>query len=117
MIKVNQFDNVAKDKLDQWIYFLKNEEIKQNFDAKGLEKAKEVLDILKLNDEQRAEYERYVADLRYQASMHESTYVCGKREGKLEEKLNNAKSLLDILDEQTIAEKLGLTLEQVRQLK
>ena len=28
LIKVNQFDDTARDRLDEWIYFLKNEEIK-----------------------------------------------------------------------------------------
>ncbi len=39
--KVNNFDDIAKDTLDEWIYFLKNEEIKDNFVAKGLMKAKQ----------------------------------------------------------------------------
>ncbi len=34
--------------LDEWIYFLKNEEIKTDFKAKGLNEAKEVLDVLNL---------------------------------------------------------------------
>lgn len=36
LIKVNNFNDVAKDSLDEWIYFLKNEEIKDSFKAKGL---------------------------------------------------------------------------------
>ena len=47
LIKVNQFNDVAKDTLDEWIYFLKNEEIKDDFHAKGLLEAKEKLDSLK----------------------------------------------------------------------
>ncbi len=46
LLKINQFDDVAKDRLDEWIYFLKNEEIKDEFQAKGLKKAGDVLDIL-----------------------------------------------------------------------
>ena len=41
LIKVNSFDDMAKDTLDEWIYFLKNEEIKEDFKAKGLKKAKQ----------------------------------------------------------------------------
>jgi nucleoside 2-deoxyribosyltransferase len=29
LIKINQFNDVAKDPLDEWIYFLKHEEIKK----------------------------------------------------------------------------------------
>ena len=87
LIKVNNFNDVAKDSLDQWIYFLKNEDVKESFQAKGLDKAKEVLDYLKCSEEERREYEYYKESLHYQASMYESTYVVGKMEGKIEGKL------------------------------
>ena len=51
---------MAKDSLDEWIYFLKNEEIKEDFRAKGI---KQELDILKLSEEERQAYERYQHDL------------------------------------------------------
>ena len=60
ILKVNQFDDVARNTLDEWIYFLKNSEIKDNFKAKGLEKAKEVLDLGKLSREERKEFENYL---------------------------------------------------------
>ncbi|MGK5091584.1 PD-(D/E)XK nuclease family transposase, partial [Deltaproteobacteria bacterium TL4] len=84
LIKVNQFDDHAKDPLDEWIYFLKHEEIKTEFQAKGLKEAKDKLDIMKLSDEERATYESYVDDLHYQASMVESSYGMGKLEGRKE---------------------------------
>jgi len=31
LVKINNFNDRAKDTLDEWIYFLKNEEIKENF--------------------------------------------------------------------------------------
>ncbi|MCU0447452.1 MAG: Rpn family recombination-promoting nuclease/putative transposase [Microscillaceae bacterium] len=43
LLKVNNFDDVAQDTLDEWIYFLKNSEVKDEFKAKGLDKAKEKL--------------------------------------------------------------------------
>ncbi|MBF0547623.1 MAG: Rpn family recombination-promoting nuclease/putative transposase [Candidatus Riflebacteria bacterium] len=81
LIKVNTFDDVAKNTLDEWIYFLKNEEIKEDFQAKGLREAKEILDILRLSDEDRKAYERYSDDLHYQASMVLSSYGSGKMDG------------------------------------
>lgn len=41
----------------------------------------------------------------------------GIRTGEQETKLNNARNLLDILDEKIIAERIGLPLETVRKLK
>lgn len=37
LIKVNEFDDVARDTLDEWVYFLKNNRIEDSFHAKGLE--------------------------------------------------------------------------------
>jgi predicted transposase/invertase (TIGR01784 family) len=84
LIKVRNFDDNAKDTLDEWINFLKNEEIPDNSKAKGLLKAKETLDYLKMEDDERSDYNQYQKSLHDQASAYESTYVIGKIEGKKE---------------------------------
>jgi predicted transposase/invertase (TIGR01784 family) len=117
LIKVNSFNDTAKDTLDEWIYFLKNEEIKENFKAKGLNKARQELDILKLPEAERIAYERYEEDLHYQSSMVESTYTIGVLDGVEQGILKIAVNLLDILDTKTIAEKTGLTEKEVEALK
>ena len=86
LIKVNKFDDIAKSTLDEWVYFFKNEEIKDSFQAKGLKQAKEELDILKLSETERQAYESYQDDLHYQASMYESSYGIGHYEGREEGK-------------------------------
>ena len=86
LIKVNKFDDIAKNTLDEWVYFFKNEEIKDSFQAKGLKQAKEELDILKLSETERQAYESYQDDLHYQASMYESSYGIGHYEGREEGK-------------------------------
>ena len=68
IIKVNQFNDIAKNKLDQWIYFLKNEEIKDSFVAKGIKEAKKKLDVLKMSDEERNNYENFIMSKHDEAS-------------------------------------------------
>ena len=68
IIKVNKFNDIAKDTLDEWVYFLKNSEVKDEFKAKGLAEAKEVLDIMRLDKEQQYGYNRYLDYLHYKAS-------------------------------------------------
>ena len=82
LIKINRFNDIAKDTLDEWIYFLKNEEIKENFTAKGLKEAEEKLSIMKLPEDEQKAYEHYKDDLHYQASMFESSFGDGYHEGK-----------------------------------
>ena len=68
LLKVNNFDDNAKDTLDEWIYFLKNSEIKQEFSAKGIKEANEVLKRANMSDEERREYQRFVEVLSDNAS-------------------------------------------------
>ncbi|MDR3366789.1 MAG: Rpn family recombination-promoting nuclease/putative transposase, partial [Prevotellaceae bacterium] len=57
VLKINKFNDVAKDKLDEWVYFLKNDRIQANFSAKGLLKARDILDYSRLSAEEKAEYD------------------------------------------------------------
>ncbi len=86
LIHVKNFDDIARDTLDEWIYFLKNEEIKDDFKAKGLNEAKKKLDVLKMNPSEKAAYELHQKALRREASLYESTYILGKGEGRDEGK-------------------------------
>jgi len=81
LIRINSFDNVAKSTLDEWIYFLKNEEIKEDFKARGIQKARKSFSIMNLPEKERKDYARYQDDLRYQASLVESNFGLGRLEG------------------------------------
>jgi len=69
LLMVNKFDEATKDGLDEWIYFLKTDEVLSNFRAKGLKEAKKELDILKLPEKDRKEYEKHIDELRFRASV------------------------------------------------
>jgi len=84
LIKINQFGDVARDPLDEWIYLFKNGDIKQNFTARGLNKAKKVLDVLSLSPPKRREYERHQIALHDKASFELTSYVYGEAKGKAE---------------------------------
>ena len=135
LIKVNSFDDIAKDTLDEWIYFLKNEEIRDEFSAKGIRRAKEELDIMRFSDEERRAYAAYQEDLHYQASMVESTWTAGmlkgeqqgiekgkelgRKEGGRRREKEIALNMLQsgLLDIEKIAALTGLTPEEVTGLK
>jgi len=84
ILKVNQFNDVAKNTLDEWIYFLKNEEIPESFTAKGLGEAKQLFDVMRMEKEERAVYESYIEAVRSKASQIKGNYRYGKIEGKEE---------------------------------
>ena len=58
LIEVNKFDEKIRTLFDEWVHFLKTDEVKPEFTAKGLAEAKEKLDFLKLSLEEQAEYDR-----------------------------------------------------------
>ena len=60
IIKVNNFNDVAKSTLDEWIYLFKNSAIKSDFKAKGIKKAGKVLDKLNMSKEERLAYDNYI---------------------------------------------------------
>jgi predicted transposase/invertase (TIGR01784 family) len=110
ILKVNNFNDVAKDTLDEWVYFLKNSEVKDNFKAKGLDKAKEKLRYESLSDEEKKMYERFQENRRIENSI---SYTA-KQEGKIE---IAKKAITKGFDNETIAELTGLTVEQIEQLR
>ncbi|MFK7798144.1 MAG: Rpn family recombination-promoting nuclease/putative transposase [Aureispira sp.] len=63
LIKVSQFNDAVQNKLDEWIYFLKNGAIEEGFTAKGLMEAKEKLDKINLSKEERIAYKAFVKRL------------------------------------------------------
>jgi predicted transposase/invertase (TIGR01784 family) len=60
ILKVNNFNGIAKNTLDEWLYFLKHSEVKATFKAKGLKEANEVLNEMNLTPKQRKEYLAYM---------------------------------------------------------
>ena len=110
ILKVNNFDDVAKNTLDEWVYFLKNSEVKESFKAKGLDKAKEKLQYEVLTNEEKKMYDRFQENRRIENSV---IYTA-----RQEEQRRIARSLFETpLSNQDIAKHTGLTLEQIEQLR
>jgi predicted transposase/invertase (TIGR01784 family) len=127
LLKINNFDDIAKDGLDEWIYFLKNESIRPEFSAKGLAEASDRLDVLKLDEQQRREYEYWQMELHQRASMVKSHYGRGHREGLkegrkegLEEGIEKATGNLirsmhqSGMSEEYLSQVTGLSVDKIR---
>lgn len=85
LIEVEKFQDVIESDLDEWIYFLKNESIRDDFKSKNIDKAKDKLDILKLSPEQKEVYERFMIGIARERdiiqSNREESFDEGKKEG------------------------------------
>ncbi|MFM9948792.1 MAG: hypothetical protein ACKV1O_12705 [Saprospiraceae bacterium] len=59
IIRVNKFNDVAKDSLDEWIYYLKNNRLPEAYSAPGLDKVAEILNYDNMNASAKAQYEAH----------------------------------------------------------
>ena len=118
IIKVNKFNNIAIDSLDEWIYFLKNSEVKDEFNAKGLKQAGEVLDIMRLNEDDQYSYNRYMEYLSYKASELLSLNSEAEYRVRKGRDIEIAKKgILKGLDNQTISDLTDLTLLEIEEIR
>lgn len=84
VLRVNDFDKVAKTPLDEWIKFLKTGEIDGTATAKGLPEARERLRVDALPDADKRAYVRDMEALRYQRSVIKTGWYEGRAEGLVE---------------------------------
>ena len=106
VLKVPQFKSKVQNKLDEWMYFLKESAIKPEFRAKGLSQAAKTLDFLRLDDVERRRYDRFMDNLRDEKSLVRTHYIGGREDGRIEG-----------LAEGEIAGKIAGKIEVARNLK
>ena len=111
ILRINDFDDLAKDGLDQWIYFLKNEALPENVTARGLKEAQDKLDIMKLSTAERAAYDEYQEQLRIEAIEIEFSI---KRAEKAEEELKEERRQKELLKKKLIAS--GMTEVEIQKM-
>jgi predicted transposase/invertase (TIGR01784 family) len=80
ILKINSFNDILEDTMDEWIYMLKNNIVKTEFKAKGLQKARAALDINNLTPDEKKEYD-YMMETR---SKNLSNIASAKDEGFIE---------------------------------
>ncbi|MBM6669220.1 Rpn family recombination-promoting nuclease/putative transposase [Phocaeicola coprophilus] len=133
VLRVNDFDRVAKTPLDEWIKFLKTGEIDSSATAKGLPEARERLRIDSLPDAEKRAYIRDMEALRYQRSVIKTGWdeghteglaegrAEGRAEGLAEGEIQKAKEIAKTLKSMgvpmdTIVQSTQLSAEEIEQL-
>ena len=114
LLKVNQFNDIAKDTLDEWVYFLKNSEVKDEFNAKGLKEAGEVLDIMRLPKDDQYGYNRYLDSLHLKAS--EIFTLQTEAEFKLKEEIAK-NGISEGLSNELISKLTNLPISRIEELR
>jgi predicted transposase/invertase (TIGR01784 family) len=81
IIKVNKFNDVAKDGLDEWIYYFKNNKLPKSYSAPGLESVSKKLKYDDMSPQNKIDYDAYQKELAISYSVIETAKFEGIQEG------------------------------------
>ncbi|MEY4902317.1 MAG: hypothetical protein RLZZ292_132 [Bacteroidota bacterium] len=84
ILRVGNFKEDIKEPVDEWMYFLKNNEIKDNFKAKGMAQAKHVLKYENMPEADKKAYQRHIENKRIEHSVIETAEDKGIRKTFIE---------------------------------
>jgi predicted transposase/invertase (TIGR01784 family) len=120
VIKTGKFRNKINDKLDEWVYFLKNAEIKPSFSAKGLKEANEKLDTMKLPEKERKAYDAYLRHMMSIASRNHTIEIEAKEIIKKAKENWDIETVVSFFENEVpvnvIAKSLKIPLDKVKQI-
>lgn len=84
LIRVNQFNDVATTPLEEWIDYLKNQRIKPDTTAPGLQEARLKLEEMLMTPEERRDYQRHMQKLMIEREDIATAKIEGYGEGRKE---------------------------------
>ena len=108
IIRVNEFNDVARTPIEEWLDYLKNNRIKDDTSTPGLKEARQRLLYMTMTDAERKAYDAHMDDIMVQNDVLDTAKMEGRAEGKIE-MAKNLKSLG--VDIRTIMQASGLTEE------
>lgn len=115
ILRVGSFkEEKVTDTMDQWMYFLKKSEIKDEFTAKGMEDAKRVLSYENMSKDDQIAYKRHVENHRIEISVIETAEDKGARKRSIEVAITLLKAGSD---KNLIATATQLTLDELDRLQ
>jgi PD-(D/E)XK nuclease family transposase len=120
ILRVGSFkeDDKIMDTMDEWMYFLKKSEIKDEFTAKGMEEAKRVLKYENMSKEDQMSYKRHIENNRIEISVIETAEFKGEMKGARKKAIEGAISLLQAgINKSIIATSMNLTLDEIDKLE
>uniref|UniRef100_UPI002596E6A6 PD-(D/E)XK nuclease family transposase n=1 Tax=uncultured Bacteroides sp. TaxID=162156 RepID=UPI002596E6A6 len=113
ILKVNDFNQVAKSPLEEWIYYLNTGDIPDNVTAPGLHEARERLKLDRMKKEELAAYYRHLDNI---VILRDNIYT-ERAEGREEERYSIARNLKQLgASEEVIIKATGLSSEEINKL-
>lgn len=118
ILKVNDFNRVAKTPLEEWIYYLNTGNVPENATAPGLDTVKEQLKLDRMNREELRAYYKHLDNIVILRDNIMTERAEGRAEGRAEEKTAIARNLKALgLTTAQIAQATGLTEDEIRRIE
>ena len=122
IIRLDAFNTLVKNELDEWIFFLKNTKIEPHFNAKGLDLVKQKMTLDQLSATERISYNSYWENRRFQKNIFETARFEGdiktRIENKTPGKIEIFKDLVRIgMKDENIVNAIRFTSDEVGLLK
>ena len=129
ILKVDNFNRVAKNSIEEWAYYLNTGDVPTGAKAPGMEEVKEQLTIDRMNKTERTAYFRHIDNIvilrsnidteREEGRMEGRAEgrIEGREEGREEERLRNIRKMKELgIPMKTIAEISGLSVEELKNI-
>ena len=125
ILKVNDFNRVAKNSLEEWVYYLNTGDVPQGAKAPGMEEVKEQLTIDRMNKSERSAYYKHLDNI---VILRDNIYTEreegrlegraeGREEGRIAERKENARKMRQLgLPVETISKVTGLPVADIESL-
>ena len=118
ILKVNDFNRVAKTPLEEWIYYLNTGNVPENATAPGLDTVKEQLKLDRMNREELRAYYKHLDNIVILRDNIMTERAEGRAEGRAEEKTAIARNLKALgLTTAQIAQATGLAEDEIRRIE
>ncbi len=117
ILKVNDFNRVAKTPLEEWIYYLNTGNVPEHATAPGLDKVKEQLKLDRMSREELNAYYKHLDNIVILRDNIETERAEGRAEGRAETQTAIARNLKSLgMSNEQIAQATGLTEEEINKL-
>ncbi len=129
ILKVNDFNRVAKNSLEEWVYYLNTGDVPQGAKAPGMEEVKKQLTIDRMNKSERSAYYKHLDNI---VILRDNIYTereegrlegraegreVGRAEGRIAERKENARKMKLLgIPMETISQVIGLSVADIAPL-
>ena len=121
LIRVNAFNKMAENYLDEWIRYLKNGEIDENTTAPGLQEVKRKLEYMSMSKNDKLAYDEHINAVMIQNDVISTAMKEGKAEGRAEGKAESQREIAHTMKTNGISPEMittctGLSIQEIELL-